>query len=187
MSEIFQNMPKNVSRTGFFMRYVMNQIRSWVLFHFVYPWVKYNGFVRVMPFTEFVKRDITLGKNVQFGRYCNIAADVEIGNDVLCASKVSFVEGRDHMYDMPGRTIWDSPRGESSKTIVEDDVWIGDSAVIMGGVRIGKGAIIAAGAVVTKDVPPCEVWGGVPAKKIKNRFASRELTDNHIAFLNSRK
>lgn len=54
--------------------------------------------------------------------------------------------------------------------IVNDDVWIGDSALILSGVEIGQGAVIAAGAVVTEDVPPYAVVGGVPAKVIKYRF-----------------
>lgn len=51
--------------------------------------------------------------------------------------------------------------------IIDDDVWIGMNATIMGGVTIGKGSIIGANALVTKNVPPMEVWGGVPAKFIK--------------------
>lgn len=185
MGVAFHNMPRNESEAGFALRYVLNKIRSWCLFHLIYPWVKYSGFVRVMPFTEFVRRDITLGNNVQFGRYCSIAADVIIGNNVLCAGHVSFIEGNDHRYDIPGKTIWDSPRGVSATIVVEDDVWIGDGATIMGGVTIGKGAIVAAGAVVTRDVPPCEIWGGIPARKIKDRFANPKDKEKHIAFLES--
>ena len=54
--------------------------------------------------------------------------------------------------------------------IVDDDVWIGYGATIMSGVHIGQGAVVAAGAVVTKDVPPYAIVGGVPAKVIKYRF-----------------
>lgn len=54
--------------------------------------------------------------------------------------------------------------------IVGNDVWIGINTVIMDGVKIGDGAVIAANAVVTKDIPPYQVWGGVPAKFIKQRF-----------------
>src|SRR5690606_22030104 len=55
------------------------------------------------------------------------------------------------------------------KVIIEDEVWIGANAVVLQGVVIGYGSIIAAGAVVTKSIPPMEIWGGVPAKKIKDR------------------
>lgn len=55
--------------------------------------------------------------------------------------------------------------------IVDDDVWIGYRATIMSGVHIGQGAVVAAGAVVTKDVPPYAIVGGVPARVIKYRFS----------------
>lgn len=58
----------------------------------------------------------------------------------------------------------------SKGDIIVDDVWFGGDATIMSGVHIGKGAVIAAGAVVTKDVPPYAIVGGVPAKIIKYRF-----------------
>ena len=74
---------------------------------------------------------------------------------------------------------------------VDDDVWIGFYATIMSGVHIGQGAVVAAGAVVTKDVPPYAIVGGVPAKIIKYRFSPEvieqllkmdysKLTDNMI-------
>ena len=68
-------------------------------------------------------------------------------------------------------------------TFVEDDVWIGAAAIIMSGVKIGKGSIVAAGSVVTKDIPPCEIWGGNPARFIRNRFSDESNTREHLAFL----
>lgn len=59
---------------------------------------------------------------------------------------------------------------------IEDDVWIGTNAIILGGVHIGRGSIIAAGSVVTKDVEPYSIIGGVPAKRISMRF-SQEIID----------
>lgn len=53
---------------------------------------------------------------------------------------------------------------------IEEDVWCGANVTILKGVAIGKGSVIAAGAVVTKNVGEYEIWGGTPARKIKNRF-----------------
>lgn len=61
--------------------------------------------------------------------------------------------------------------GSKGPIIVGDDVWIGDSALILSGVKIGQGAVVAARAVVTKDVPPYAIVGGIPAKIIKYRFS----------------
>ena len=167
----------------FALKYVLNIIRTYLLFHFRYPWVKYNGFVRVMKHTAFARRKIVLGNNVQFGPYCNVSVDATIGNNVLIAGRVCFLAGNDHSFDSPERLIWDSPRGEEKPIVVEDDVWIGNGVNILGGVTIGCGSVIAAGAVVTKDVPPCEVWGGVPARKIRDRFKTTEDKNKHLYYL----
>lgn len=180
----YSNMPKGYGKYNFIMRYIFNLIRTWGLFHIKYPWVKYNGFVRVMPYELFVKRDIQIGHNVQFGRGTWVASDVHFGNNILMAARVNFVGRHDHIYNVPGRTIWDSPRGKDKITIVEDDVWIGTCATIVAGVKIGKGAIVAAGALVNKDIPACEIWGGVPAKKISDRFQNENDKNIHLDYLN---
>lgn len=59
-------------------------------------------------------------------------------------------------------------------TIIESEVWIGQSAIILSGVVIGRGAIVAAGSIVTKDVPRYSVVAGVPAKIIRKRFSNEE-------------
>lgn len=179
----YHNMPNGSNKIGFIAHYLFNVLRTWYKLHVIYPWVKYHGFVRIMKHTSFAKFNIELGHNVQFGDYCNIANDAIIGNNVLFAGRVCCVQGNDHQYDVSGRTIWDSPRGKRSPLIVEDDVWVGHAATIVGGITIGRGAIIAAGGVVTKDVPPCEIWGGVPAKKIKDRFQTEEEKRKHLEYL----
>lgn len=181
-------MPKGANKLSFTLRYVMNIVRTWYIFHVKYPWVKYNGFVRVMPHTSFAKgMKITIGHNVQFGNYCNIASDVHFGNNILMAGRVCFVGKNDHTFSTPGKLIWNSKRGENGMTIVEDDVWIGHNVTIVGGIRLSKGSIIAAGSVVNKDVPPCEIWGGVPAKKIRDRFILDKDTQKHLNYLNQLK
>ena len=179
----YSNMPKNVHKINFVFRYLMNYVRSWILFNLKYPWIQYTGFVRVMSKTRFAKRNIKIGHNVQFGHYCNISTDVIFGNNILMAGRVSFVGKNDHIYNIPGQFIWKSGSGENGTTIIEDDVWIGHNVTIIGGLIIGKGSIIAAGSVLNKNVPSCEIWGGVPARKIKNRFESEEETNKHLIFL----
>jgi acetyltransferase-like isoleucine patch superfamily enzyme len=138
-----------------------------------------------MSNTRFAKRDIVIGHNVQFGHYCSIASDVHFGNNILLAGRVCFVGKNDHKYDIPGQYIWDGERGKDGITIVEDDVWIGHNTTIIAGVTIGKGSIIAAGSLLNKDVPPCEIWGGLPARKIKDRFKTNVERTTHILFLDS--
>jgi acetyltransferase-like isoleucine patch superfamily enzyme len=182
----YSNMPKGASKIGFFFRYVLNLLRTWYLFNFKFPWVEYKGFVRVMPRVEFVKGKIQIGHNVQFGKGSLIATDVIFGNYILIAANVSFIGKNDHSFCVSGTTIWDSPRGLNQITIVKDDVWIGDKSIIMSGLTIGEGSIVAAGSLVNKSIPPCEIWGGVPAIKIKDRFSSLDEKNNHMRFIKTK-
>ena len=99
------------------------------------------------------------------GNYCSIAPDVK------------FIVGSDHPYK--GLTTFpvkvkilgdDYEASSKGNIVVEDDVWIGANSIILSGVKISQGAIIAAGSVVTKDIPPYAIAGGNPAKIIKYRF-----------------
>ena len=145
------NMPNGASKLNFILRYIFNQLRTWYMFHIRYPWVKYEGFVRVMKGTGFAQNmDVRIGHNVQFGDYCNVASNVYFGNNILMAGRVCFVGRQDHTFSIPGKTIWSGERGDNGITIIEDDVWIGTAAIIMSGVTIGRGSIVAAGSVVRK-------------------------------------
>ena len=108
--------------------------------------------------------------------------DAEIGNYVLIAQNVVFVGRDDHRFDIPGKTMWESPRSDQYKVVIEDDVWVGHGAIILSGVTIGRGAIVAVGSVVTNDVPPYAVVGGNPARVIKTRF-SEESQKVHDAMI----
>jgi len=112
---------------------------------------------------------------------------LEIGNYVSIANSCSFILGGGHSLNSlttyPIRDIiCKIPFGASSKgpIIISDEVWIGFGVTILSGVRVGKGAIIASKSVVTKDIPPYTVFGGNPAKFIKNRF-SEDITNELIS------
>ncbi len=104
---------------------------------------------------------------------CIIGPQVELGAYTMLGPRVLIV-GDDHVFDKAGTPAYFAGRPERRPTKTGRDVWIGAGTIVMAGVTIGRGSIIAAGAVVTKDVPPYEIHGGVPAKKIKDRFETEE-------------
>jgi galactoside O-acetyltransferase len=114
---------------------------------------------------------ISIGNNTGFNRNVHINAavcgEIAIGNDCLIGPNV-VMRTADHRFDDITKPI--RSQGHICNNIhIEDDVWIGANAVIVGGVSIGKGAVIGAGSVVTKDIPPFAVAVGVPARVIKYR------------------
>ncbi len=183
----FNNIPNGCGKFSFVLRYMMNVVRTWLLVHLRYRWVKYNGFVRIMTPIVIGRFNIELGHNVQIGRYSEIITDVKLGNNVLLAGYVHLIGKYDHQFNTPGQFIWDSERGNNGTTIINDDVWIGTSSIIIGGVTIGEGAVIAAGSVVTKDIPSFEIWGGVPAKKIRDRFDNDKDRLIHEQFIKTQR
>lgn len=119
--------------------------------------------------TFYFPYNISIGDNVYLNRNVFITARdaVEIGNNVLIGPNVIINTGNHTFSD---RDVPIVRQGHTSeKIVIEDDVWIAASAMILKGVRIGKGAVVAAGAVVNRNVEPYTVVGGVPAKKIKER------------------
>lgn len=128
-------------------------------------WEKING--------ENFSPQIVIGNNCSIGEYVHITATnkISIGNNVLMGRRVTITDNshgrnvsREELQVPPNcREIYS--KGE---VIIEDNVWIGDKATILAGVKIGYASIIGANAVVTSDVPPYCVVGGIPAKIIKN-------------------
>lgn len=114
--------------------------------------------------------------NAEIGKFCSIGSDVSIGPgihkmDGISTNPIFYLKNT----PLPN-TYCDDDLFESSKrTIIGHDVWIGEKAIILDGITIGTGAIIAAGAVVTKDVEPYSIVGGVPAKLIRFRFTEAEI------------
>ncbi|MEH7299390.1 acyltransferase [Neobacillus drentensis] len=113
---------------------------------------------------------LTIGNSSAIGALCYIgcAGEINIGNNVMLGPNVNII-AENHVFDDISIPI--KKQGVVQKgIIIEDDCWIGSGATILDGVKVGKGSVIAAGSVVTKDVPPFSVVGGIPAKLIKTRL-----------------
>jgi len=113
--------------------------------------------------------DVEIGDNANIGSNCQIfsAKRVQIGNNVLIAA-YTYLVGGGHIYKDPDIPVIEQGRTASGIEI-GDNVWLGASVKVLDGVSIGEGAIIAAGAVVTEDIPSFAIAGGIPAKVIKLR------------------
>lgn len=126
---------------------------------------------------NFTWRNVDIGNDVYIGPHAMFMctrARIVIGDHVMFGPNVSMITGG-HRIDIVGRYMTsitnEEKLPENDKDIVlEGDNWIGANTTILKGVRIGKGAVVAAGAVVTKDVPPYSIVGGIPASVIKMRF-----------------
>lgn len=109
--------------------------------------------------------DVTIGESSRVGLHCTVIGPVAIGSNVNIAQGV-VISGMNHVFSNPDVTI--ASQGVTVAPItIADDVWIGANATITAGVTIGQHSVVAAGAVVTTDVPPHSVVAGVPAKVIK--------------------
>ena len=111
---------------------------------------------------------IIIGDNAFIGFGCefNVTKKVTIGNDCLIASGCKFI---DHNHGVALSELMRLQSCPSDEIFIGNNVWLGVNAVILKGVTIGDGAIIAAGAVLNKSVGANEIWGGIPAKKIGER------------------
>jgi acetyltransferase-like isoleucine patch superfamily enzyme len=112
---------------------------------------------------------IVIGNNVYIGEYSIITSneEIEIGDNVLISPHNDIVDFN-HIYHDPGTSI--NRQGYVARKIkIEEDVWIGSGSKILMGVTIGKGAVLGAGSVITKDVPSYHVVAGNPARTIKLR------------------
>ncbi|HWV70259.1 MAG TPA: acyltransferase [Pseudosphingobacterium sp.] len=112
---------------------------------------------------------LKIGNNSNIGSYAYIGCSgyIEIGDNVMISPRVSIYAENHNFSEL------DSPMKEQGVTRefvkIEDDCWIASNSVVLAGVTIGKGSVVSAGSVVTKDVPPYSIVGGVPAKVIRTR------------------
>ena len=172
------------------MFYLIKKIRFFILTKI--KWRRYS-FGKNVYIGRFVylwaKQTIVIGDNFYIGKFSQIECNAEIGNNVIIANQVGLIGRYDHHYQQIGTPtrlasqVRDSDYGWkelNEKIVIEDDVWIGFGSIILSGVKIGQGSIIAAGSVVTKNVEPFSIYAGVPAKKVKDRFDNENDLKEHI-------
>lgn len=148
--------------------------------------VTINGKLKTIGDGTYICSNTYIYNCEKIGKYCSIARDVSIGvgshpTDWLLTTPLFYSKSR----GLVNESIYIDNKVKKAVDI-GNDVWIGTKAIILSGVRIGDGAIIAAGAVVTKDVPPYSIVGGVPAKKLSYRFEQdiiNKLNDLHVSHL----
>jgi acetyltransferase-like isoleucine patch superfamily enzyme len=120
-------------------------------------------------------QNISVGDDVNLGyRPVMLAAlsRIRIGSHVMFGPEVVVVGGG-HNIDVPGRfmtTVREKTGAEDLGVTIEDDVWVGARAILLRGVNVGRGAVVAAGSVVTKSVPPYAIVGGSPARVVRFRW-----------------
>jgi acetyltransferase-like isoleucine patch superfamily enzyme len=150
-------------------------------------WQKLNKHNHTSKVNNFENDVVTVGKHtygpLKVLHYLNPEEKLVIGDYVSIAPNVTFILGGNHQYDgvssYPFKVMLFNEKYEAltkGPIIVEDDVWIGYGSIILSGVTIGKGSVVGAGSVVTKDIPPYSIVGGNPAKVIKYRFSEEIIS-----------
>ncbi len=111
----------------------------------------------------------------KIGKFCSIASEVKIGMGTHTLNYISTSPIFTEKNNSTGHSWANiSETNPYEQVIIGNDVWIGTRAMVLGGVKIGDGAIIGAGAIVTKDVEPYSIVAGVPARRIRYRFSEEQ-------------
>jgi acetyltransferase-like isoleucine patch superfamily enzyme len=131
---------------------------------------------------------LTIGDCVYIGKQVHIEANCRIGNYCLIANRVAIVGRHDHIFTSVGYPMRFAPWVGSQRfpseyideeAVIEDDVWLGYGSVVLTGLTVGRGSVVAAGSVVTRDIPPYSIAAGVPAKVVGLRFDNQDTIDQH--------
>ena len=123
------------------------------------------GYATTLGYNNFLHGNISIGK------YCQLGADIAIHTTNHPTNYMTTYINK-NLFKGELKKL-----KETNTVIIGNDVWVGHNALIIGNVKIGNGAVIAAGAIVTKDVSPYTIVAGVPAKPIRKRFSDSIITE----------
>jgi len=151
-----------------FMKKLLLKKKSVIIHHHsVFSGVSFGGKATIEPFCRLVGDPIIeIGDNFYLNVGCHLLGEIYIGNDVIVGPK-TIIWGRDH--GIARNELIRQQLHRKEPIVIGNDVWIGANVTVLKGVRIGDGAVIGAGSVVTKDIPDYCVAVGNPAKVVKKR------------------
>ncbi len=176
----------------------LKRIRTWAYVFPIRKKVVYGEGLHVGRRTRiWAPSRIIIGENVYIGKDVSIECNCRIGDYVLVANRVAFVGRLDHDFRRVGVPVRFSPwvggnhdteqeAGMDDEVVVESDVWLGYGVIVLTGVNIGRGSVIAAGSVVTRDIPPYSIAAGVPARVIGQRFDDAEISEHEYRIKHGR-
>lgn len=176
MKKLVRRLKRSLLLRGLYMLYCQYFAHSRTAFGYLS-----DNAVLTPPYTLIGGNNCYIYSNVSIGPYAHIStpnANVIIKNH--CAIAENFTVHTGNHARICGKWITDvkecdKPQGYDKDVIIDSDVWIGCNVTLLSGVHIGRGATVAAGAVVCNDVPPYAIVGGVPAKVIKFTFSIDEI------------
>lgn len=149
-------------------------------------WRSAGRHVRFFPGDSYFHyQNISLGDDVYIGpraMFVSSESTITIGDKVMFGPGVTITTG-DHNYGEPGIFIKDNHKklkDNDQPVVIGDDAWIGSNAIILKGITIGRGAIVAAGGLVTKDVPAYTIVAGAPARVVKQRFSRGQAEEHEL-------
>lgn len=143
-----------------------------------------KNFICHYPGSYFGAEKICIGEDVYIGEWAFFGGPITIGNRVMFGPRPTLTAGN-HIFAVQGKSprfiVPEFPDQNAAPIVIEDEVWIGANVTILGNVKIGIGAVIGAGSVVTKEVCPFVVAVGNPCLPVRLIFADQQLFDHMIA------
>lgn len=145
-----------------------SHLAKWLRGFFAKRFIKYGGSNINIEHGATFGSELSIGDNSGVGIDCEILGPCSIGNDVMMGPEV-VIYTRNHKHGDPEKPMRLQGYEEWRPVTICDDVWIGRRVMIMPGVTIGKGTVVAAGAIVTRDLPEYSICAGVPARVVGER------------------